>query len=61
MKNYEETLEQENPTLQIGCGYCWDAIRKREKPYLFFFDAANNFRQCHYCPNCGRKYLAEED
>ena len=41
---------------EFGCSYCWDARKKVEKPYLFFFDAANNYRECEYCPKCGRKY-----
>lgn len=58
MKNIElsKTIQP-----QIGCGFCWDSIKNIEKPYLFFFDAANNYRPCSYCPNCGRKYLAKED
>ena len=41
---------------EIGCPYCWDAKKKKEKEYLWFFDASNNYRQCDYCPKCGRKY-----
>ena len=41
---------------EFGCFYCWDTKRKKEKEYLYFFDAANNLRQCDYCPKCGRKY-----
>jgi hypothetical protein len=41
---------------EFGCPYCWDARKKQEKPILFFFDAANNYRECDYCPKCGRKY-----
>ena len=41
---------------EYGCFYCWDAKKNKEKEYLFFFDAANNFKQCDYCPKCGRKY-----
>lgn len=41
---------------EYGCSYCWDARKKQEKPVLFFFDAANNYRECEYCPKCGRKY-----
>ena len=41
---------------EFGCAYCWDEKKKQEKDYLFFFDAANNYRQCDYCPKCGRKY-----
>lgn len=41
---------------EFGCFYCWDRKRHQEKPILFFFDAANNLRECEYCPKCGRKY-----
>ena len=41
---------------EFGCPYCWDTKKKAEKPVLFFFDAANNYRECDYCPKCGRKY-----
>lgn len=41
---------------EFGCGYCWDAAHHKEKPELWFFDAANNYRRCEYCPKCGRKY-----
>ena len=41
---------------EFGCAYCWDSKHHKEKEYLFFFDAANNYRQCDYCPKCGRKY-----
>ena len=44
---------------EIGCGFCWDKTRKKEKE-LFFLDAANNMRVCNYCPSCGRKYSEEE-
>ena len=44
---------------EFGCPYCWDARKKKEKEYLWYFDAANNLRQCEYCPNCGRKYGEE--
>ena len=44
---------------EFGCPFCWDLKRRREKD-LFFFDQANNFRQCYYCPNCGRKYLEDQ-
>ncbi len=44
---------------EFGCFYCWDTKRKKEKGYLYFFDAANNLRQCDYCPKCGRKYGEE--
>ena len=42
-----------------GCPYCWDSKRNKEKAVLFFFDAANNYRECEYCPKCGRKYGEE--
>lgn len=41
---------------EYGCPYCWDSKKHREKDVLYFFDAANNFRACDYCPKCGRKY-----
>jgi hypothetical protein len=41
---------------EFGCSYCWDTRKKIEKPVLYFFDAANNYRECDYCPKCGRKY-----
>ena len=44
---------------EYGCFYCWDSKRHKEKAQLFFFDAANNFKQCDYCPKCGRKYGEE--
>lgn len=44
---------------EFGCPYCWDARKQKEKEYLWYFDAANNLRQCEYCPNCGRKYGEE--
>lgn len=44
---------------EFGCPFCWDARKKQEKEYLWYFDAANNLRQCEYCPNCGRKYGEE--
>jgi len=44
---------------EFGCPYCWDSKKQKEKPYLFFFDAANNYRECDYCPKCGRKYGEE--
>ena len=44
---------------EFGCFYCWDSKRKKEKDVLYFFDAANNLRECEYCPKCGRKYGEE--
>ena len=41
---------------EIGCFYCHDNKKHKEKEELYFFDAANNLRQCDYCPKCGRKY-----
>ena len=41
---------------EFGCPYCWDSRNKRDKEQFYFFDAANNLRQCDYCPKCGRKY-----
>ena len=46
----------EELTFEIGCFYCYDSKRKKEKSALYFFDAANNLRECEYCPKCGRKY-----
>ena len=43
---------------EIGCGFCWDKKRKKNKE-LFFLDAANNMRPCIYCPYCGREYEEE--
>lgn len=44
---------------EFGCSFCWDKKKEKEKE-LYFFDAANNLRLCHFCPNCGRKYLEEQ-
>lgn len=41
---------------EFGCFYCWDKRLNKEKDILYFFDAANNLRECKYCPECGRKY-----
>ena len=41
---------------EFGCPYCWDWKKKKEKEQLYFFDAANNYKICDYCPKCGRKY-----
>ena len=41
---------------EFGCFYCWDKRSEKEKDILYFFDAANNLRECKYCPECGRKY-----
>ena len=41
---------------EFGCFYCWDSKLYKEKDHLFFFDAANNYKKCDYCPKCGRKY-----
>ena len=43
---------------EFGCPYCWDSKKEKEKE-LYFFDAANNFKLCDYCPKCGRKYGEE--
>lgn len=48
----EETALQ----TEFGCFYCYDNKRKKEKSILYFFDAANNLRECAHCPMCGRKY-----
>jgi len=50
--------DDENIVEEIGCGFCWDKKRKKNKE-LFFLDAANNMRPCTYCPYCGRKYEEE--
>ena len=56
-QNEEEYLNEEYPQpvieKEFGCGFCWDKRKLRTKE-LFFLDAANNMRQCYYCPNCGR-------
>ena len=41
---------------EIGCFYCYDNKKKKEKEQLYFFDAANNLKICDFCPKCGRKY-----
>ena len=41
---------------EIGCFYCFDNKKHKEKEELYFFDAANNLKVCEYCPKCGRKY-----
>lgn len=41
---------------EIGCFYCYDSKRGKEKERLYFFDAANNLKVCDFCPVCGRKY-----
>ena len=45
--------------LEIGCFYCYDNKKKKEKEQLYFFDAANNLKICDFCPKCGRKYGEE--
>lgn len=50
MKNYEKEFEE---TAEVGCGFCWDKKRQKNKE-LFFLDAANNMRICTFCPSCGR-------
>ena len=58
MKYYEKepklTIE-----VEIGCGFCWDKKRKKDKE-LFFLDQANNMRVCNFCPYCGREYENRE-
>jgi len=49
-------MEEQIGIGEIGCFYCYDNKRKKEKAALYFFDAANNLRECEYCPKCGRKY-----
>ena len=44
---------------EIGCFYCYDNKKKKEKEQLDFFDAANNLKICDFCPKCGRKYGEE--
>ena len=44
---------------EIGCFYCYDNKKKKEKEQLYFFDAANNLKICDFCPKCGRKYGEE--
>ena len=62
--NEESYLASQEPTVEkvveeeIGCGFCWDKKRKKEKE-LFFLDEANNMRVCNFCPSCGRKYNEE--
>lgn len=60
MKFYAEDFYEESQPIseEIGCGFCWDRKRKKEKE-LFFLDGANNMRICNYCPYCGRKYEEE--
>lgn len=43
---------------EFGCGFCWDK-KKNKNIEIYFFDKANNFRVCKFCPNCGRE-LSEE-
>lgn len=57
-KASQETT-QEEVVEEIGCGFCWDKKRKRDKE-LFFLDNANNMRVCNFCPYCGRKYSEVE-
>lgn len=57
-KASQETI-QEEVVEEIGCGFCWDKKRKRDKE-LFFLDNANNMRVCNFCPYCGRKYSEVE-
>lgn len=56
----QETASVETQLIdEIGCNFCWDKKRKKEKE-LFFLDAANNMRICKFCPYCGREYNEEE-
>ena len=48
-----------NELNEIGCFYCYDNKRRKEKEQLYFFDAANNLKICDYCPKCGRRYGEE--
>lgn len=56
----EEEILQIQDEENEGCGYCIDR-RHRKEIELFFLDAANNMRVCHYCPWCGRPYNEKED
>ena len=49
-------MGEQNYLGEIGCFYCYDSKKHKEKEELYFFDAANNLRACTYCPVCGRKY-----
>lgn len=49
-------MEELNFLGEIGCFYCYDNKKHKEKEELYFFDAANNLKVCEYCPKCGRKY-----
>ena len=53
-------MYEQNQELEIGCGFCYDKKKKRDKE-LFFLDTANNMRPCIYCPYCGRKYEEEDE
>ena len=55
--DYDETSQQSIEP-QIGCGFCWNNRRKKNRE-LFFLDSANNMRICVFCPYCGRN-LEEE-
>ena len=48
-------MEEQVYTGEIGCFYCYDNKKHKEKEELYFFDAANNLKVCEYCPKCGRK------
>ena len=58
-KASQETTQEEVAVEEIGCGFCWDKKRKKDKE-LFFLDNANNMRVCNFCPSCGRKYSEVE-
>ena len=49
-------MTEQDYTNEIGCFYCYDNKKHKEKEELYFFDAANNMRLSKYCPNCGRRY-----
>ena len=53
-------IENESIIEEIGCGFCWDKKRKKNKE-LFFLDAANNMRICNFCPYCGRDMKEDQD
>lgn len=63
MKFYNDFYEEQqdynvNSEIPIGCKFCWDDKKKKDRQ-LTFFDQANNLRSCNYCPWCGRKYGEE--
>lgn len=66
MNEYRDMeMETENDEVavveEIGCKFCWDSRKQREKKRMTFFDPANNMRLCKFCPWCGRPYYDQED